>query len=216
MLDAEGVELGLVEGIVGIQRYVVSVLGRADHAGTTPMEMRHDAAEAAAKVIARIPDWAREEGEGTVATVGYIHTVPGGMNIVAERVEFTVDIRSMDNGHICSIADNLREALERETKKMGGSYEIETKLVTDPAPMSREMLEILEESCHKWGYSYRYLPSGAGHDAQEMAKAAPAAMLFAPSRAGRSHCPEEYTEYEDLARAAEVMGDLAERLLVTR
>ena len=75
VLDAEGVELGLVEGIVGIQRYAVSVLGRADHAGTTPMEMRHDAAEAAAKVMARIPDWAREEGEGTVATVGYIHTV---------------------------------------------------------------------------------------------------------------------------------------------
>ena len=178
--------------------------------------MRHDAAEAAAKVMARIPDWAREEGEGTVATVGYIHTVPGGMNIVAERVEFTVDIRSMDNGHICRIADNLREALEQETKEIGGSYEIETKLVTDPTPMSREMLEVLEESCRKRSYSYRYLPSGAGHDAQEMAKAAPAVMLFAPSRAGRSHCPEEYTEYEDLARAAEVMGDLAERLLVTR
>ena len=119
VLDAEGVELGLVEGIVGIQRYAVSVLGRADHAGTTPMEMRHDAAEAAAKVMARIPDWAREEGEGTVATVGYIHTVPGGMNIVAERVEFTVDIRSMDNGHICMIADNMREALEQETKEIG-------------------------------------------------------------------------------------------------
>ena len=214
VLDAEGVELGLVEGIVGIQRYAVSVLGRADHAGTTPMEMRHDAAEAAAKVMARIPDWAREEGEGTVATVGYIHTVPGGMNIVAERVEFTVDIRSMDNGHICRIADNLREALEQETKKIGGSYEIETKLATDPTPMSREMLGVLEESCRERGYSYRYLPSGAGHDAQEMAKAAPAAMLFVPSRAGRSHCPEEYTEYEDLARAAEVMGDLAEQLII--
>ena len=214
VLDAEGVELGLVEGIVGIQRYAVSVLGRADHAGTTPMEMRHDAAEAAAKVIARIPDWAREEGEGTVATVGYIHTVPGGMNIVAERVEYTVDIRSMDNGHICRIADNLREALERETKKIGGSYEIETKLATDPTPMSREMLGVLEESCRERGYSYRYLPSGAGHDAQEMAKTAPAAMLFVPSRAGRSHCPEEYTEYEDLARAAEVMGDLAEQLII--
>ena len=214
VLDAEGVELGLVEGIVGIQRYAVSVLGRADHAGTTPMEMRHDAAEAAAKVMARIPDWAREEGEGTVATVGYIHTVPGGMNIVAERVEFTVDIRSMDNGHICRIADNLREALEQETKKIGGSYEIETKLATDPTPMSREMLGVLEESCRERGYSYRYLPSGAGHDAQEMAKAAPAAMLFVPSRAGRSHCPEEYTEYEDLARAAEVMGELAEQLII--
>ena len=120
----------------------------------------------------------------------------------------------MDNGHICRIADNLREALEQETKEIGGSYEIETKLMTDPAPMSREMLEILEESCREKGYSYRYLPSGAGHDAQEMAKTAPAAMLFVPSRAGRSHCPEEYTEYEDLARAAEVMGELAEQLII--
>ena len=103
LLDAENIELGLVDCIVGIQRYMVTVHGRADHAGTTPMDMRLDAVDAATKVISKIPDWAREKGAGTVATTGYIKTTPGGMNIVAEKVEFTVDIRSTNNDYINDI-----------------------------------------------------------------------------------------------------------------
>ncbi|MBR5584330.1 MAG: hydantoinase/carbamoylase family amidase, partial [Lachnospiraceae bacterium] len=103
VLDAEKIQLGLVDCIVGIQRYMVTVHGRADHAGTTPMDMRLDAVDAATKVISKIPDWAREKGAGTVATTGYIKTTPGGMNIVAEKVEFTVDIRSINNDYINDI-----------------------------------------------------------------------------------------------------------------
>ncbi|MBR5510068.1 MAG: M20 family metallo-hydrolase [Lachnospiraceae bacterium] len=213
VLDAEHTELGLVNCIVGIQRYMVTVYGRADHAGTTPMDMRLDAAEAATKVISRIPDWAREKGEGTVATTGFIRTTPGGMNIVAEKVEFTVDIRSTNNDYINDIATKIRVALEIETQKMGGSYEIENKLTITPVMLSEEMLKIMEADCLEKGFSCRYLPSGAGHDALEIGQVIPTVMLFVPSREGRSHCPVEFTKYSDFTKASVIMADLAQKLL---
>ncbi len=213
VLDAENTELGLVNGIVGIQRYMVSVHGRADHAGTTPMDMRMDAVDAATKVISKIPDWAREKADGTVATTGLIKVTPGGMNIVAQQVEFTVDIRSMNNDNIDDIANRIRQALDQEVKAMGGSYEIDTKLVITPVFLSEEMLGIMEESCKRRGYSYRFLPSGAGHDALEIGQSIPTVMLFVPSKDGRSHCPVEFTEYSDFAKASMVMTDLAKEVL---
>ncbi len=213
VLDAENTELGLVNGIVGIQRYMVSVHGRADHAGTTPMDMRMDAVDAATKVISKIPDWAREKADGTVATTGLIKVTPGGMNIVAQQVDFTVDIRSMNNDNIDDIANRIRQALDQEVKAMGGSYEIDTKLVITPVFLSEEMLGIMEESCKRHGYSYRFLPSGAGHDALEIGQSIPTVMLFVPSKDGRSHCPVEFTEYSDFAKASMVMTDLAKEVL---
>lgn len=213
VLDAENIEIGLVEGIVGIQRYQVTVHGRADHAGTTPMDMRMDAVDAATKVISKIPDWAREKADGTVATTGYIRTIPGGMNIVAERVEFTIDIRSMNNDNINDIANRIRAALDREVKAMGGSYEIETKLVITPVFLSKDMLSVMEEGCKKHGYSHKYLPSGAGHDSLEIGQVIPTAMLFVPSKDGRSHCPVEFTKYSEFAKATVIITELAMKLL---
>jgi len=213
VLDAEKIELGLVDCIVGIQRYMVTVHGRADHAGTTPMDMRLDAVDAATKVISKIPDWAREKGAGTVATTGYIKTIPGGMNIVAEKVEFTVDIRSTNNDYINDIADKIRTALDYETGKMGGSYEMDNKLTITPVQLSEEMLQIMEEDCKEKRYSYKRLPSGAGHDALEIGQVIPTVMLFVPSKDGRSHCPVEHTDHADFAKASVVMAGLAKKLL---
>lgn len=213
VLDAENIELGLVDCIVGIQRYMVSVYGRADHAGTTPMDMRLDAVDAATKVISKIADWAREKADGTVATTGYIKTVPGGMNIVAERVDFTVDIRSKNNDNINDIANRIRAALDREVAAMGGSYEIENKLTITPVMLSEEMLDIMEADCKEKGFSYKRLPSGAGHDSLEIGQVIPTVMLFVPSKEGRSHCPVEFTKYSDFAKASVIMTDLAEKLL---
>ena len=189
VLDAEGTELGLVEGIVGIQRYMVTVHGRADHAGTTPMDMRMDAVDAATKVISKIADWAREKADGTVSTVGYINTVPGGMNIVAEKVEFTVDIRSMNNDNINDITNRIRKALDKEVAEYGGSYEMDNKLTITPVHLSSEMLDFMEEDCKERGYTYRRMPSGAGHDSLEIGQSIPTVMIFTPSKEGRSHCP---------------------------
>lgn len=213
VLDAEKVEIGLVDCIVGIQRYMVTVHGRADHAGTTPMNMRLDAVDAATKVISKIADWAREKADGTVATTGYINTIPGGMNIVAEKVAFTVDIRSSNNDNINDITRRIREALDAETAAMGGSYEMENKLTITPVKLSEEMLSIMEADCKEKGYSCKRLASGAGHDSLEIGQVLPTVMLFVPSKDGRSHCPVEYTAYSDFAKASVIMTDLAEKLL---
>lgn len=213
VLDAENIELGLVDCIVGIQRYMVTVHGRADHAGTTPMDMRLDAVDAATKVISKIADWAREKADGTVATVGYINTVPGGMNIVAEKAEFTIDIRSRSNDNINDIAKRIRAALDHETKEMGGAYEIENKLTITPVKLSEEMLSVMEEDCKEKGYSYKRLASGAGHDSLEIGQVIPAVMLFVPSKDGRSHCPVEFTKYSDFGKASMIMANLAQKLL---
>lgn len=213
VLDAEGTELGLVEGIVGIQRYMVTVHGRADHAGTTPMDMRMDAVDAATKVISKIADWAREKADGTVSTVGYINTVPGGMNIVAEKVEFTVDIRSMNNDNINDITNRIRKALDKEVAEYGGSYEMDNKLTITPVHLSSEMLDFMEADCKERGYTYRRMPSGAGHDSLEIGQTIPTVMIFTPSKDGRSHCPVEFTKYSEFAKAAMIMKDLAKRYL---
>lgn len=213
VLDAEGTELGLVEGIVGIQRYMVTVHGRADHAGTTPMDMRMDAVDAATKVISKIADWAREKADGTVSTVGYINTVPGGMNIVAEKVEFTVDIRSMNNDNINDITNRIRKALDKEVAEYGGSYEMDNKLTITPVHLSSEMLDFMETDCKERGYTYRRMPSGAGHDSLEIGQSIPTVMIFTPSKEGRSHCPVEFTKYSEFAKASVIMKDLAKHYL---
>lgn len=212
VLDAENVEIGLVDHIVGIQRYMITVEGRSDHAGTTPMDMRKDAVEAATKVISKIPDWAREKADGTVATVGLINTIPGGVNIVAEKVEFTVDIRSKNNDNIEDIANRIRHALERETAEINGSFDMQTKLVITPVELDQELLGIMEKNCKELQYSYKYLPSGAGHDSLEIGQVLPTAMIFVPSKDGRSHCMEEFTKYSDLAKATQVMVGLIEEV----
>lgn len=213
VLDAENIEIGLVDCIVGIQRYMIAVHGRSDHAGTTPMDMRMDAVDAATKVISKIPDWAREKADGTVATIGYVKVTPGGVNIVAEKCEFTVDIRSKNNDNINDITHRICAALDRETAAMGGSYEMDTKLVITPVNLSKDMLGIMEESCKAHSYSYKYLPSGAGHDSLEIGQVLPTVMLFVPSKEGRSHCPVEFTKYSDFAKASTVLLDLAEEML---
>ena len=177
------------------------------------MDMRMDAVDTASKVICKIADWAREKADGTVATVGFMNVTPGGMNIVAEKVEFTVDIRSMNNDNINDIARRIRAALERECKIMGGTYEIDTKLVIEPVALDAGMLDTLEDSCKERGYSYMRLPSGAGHDSLEIGQQLPTVMLFVSSKDGRSHAPVEFSKYSDLAKASVLMTDLLEKLL---
>ena len=213
VLDTLGLQIGLVNGIVGIHRYMFTVDGRADHAGTTPMDMRLDAVDAATKVISKIADWAREKGDGTVATVGFMNVQPGGINIVAEKVEFSVDIRSMNMANIEDIAAKIELGLAEETAKIGSQYKKETKLIIQPVALCENMLSILEESTKAHQFSYKRLPSGAGHDSLEIGQKIPTVMIFVPSKDGRSHTPVEFTEYHYFAKAAVLQQELAEKLL---
>lgn len=212
VLDAKKIDLGLVDCIVGIQRYLITVNGRADHAGTTPMDMRMDAVDAGAKVISRIADLAREAGEGTVATVGYVTSAPGAVNIVANSMTFSVDIRSTKGEIIDGVAEEIRRLLGEETSRWGMSYTMKSTLSITPCHLSPAMLNLMEDSCRQHGFSSVRMPSGAGHDALAIGQFYDTVMLFVPSQNGRSHCPEEYTDASCFGEAAEVLYDLVTKL----
>ncbi|WHH61643.1 Zn-dependent hydrolase [Petroclostridium sp. X23] len=208
VLDAKKIELGLVECIVGMQRYMVTVNGRADHAGTTPMDMRIDAVDVSTKVISKIADWAREKNDGTVATTGFMRVCPSAMNIVAEKVEFSIDVRSKHEENIRDIVSKIKAALKTECEKCGATYEMNEKLKISPVHLNEEMLSKLAKNCEARGYSYQRILSGAGHDALPIGQVVDTVMVFAPSKDGRSHCPVEWTEYSDLAKAVAITYDL--------
>ena len=201
-------ELGLVNCIVGMQRYLVTVTGRPDHAGTTPMDMRIDAMDCAARVISRLSDWAVEAGgQGTVATCGFAQVVPNAMNIIAQEVTFSIDVRSQDQNCIDQIVGNLRAELQRVCDNKGATFTITEKVNIPPADLDEKFLSMLAQSCEKLEHSYMRLGSGAGHDSLQTAPEIDTVMIFVPSRNGRSHCPVEWTEYSDLANAACVLYD---------
>ena len=208
VLDARDIELGIVDCIVGIRRYLITVNGRADHAGSTPMNMRLDAVDMASRVISQIAPMARESCPGTVATVGYFTAEPGAVNIVARSARFSVDIRSPDAETLERITGRIRTLLEQETALDGASFEMKPTLTVSPLQLSPALGAQMERSCQEHGYSYLHLASGAGHDSLVIGRSIETAMLFVPSQNGRSHCPEEYTPAPAFGKAVQVLYDL--------
>ena len=211
VLEAEGKEIGIVDIIVGIKRALVTVNGRADHVGTMPMNMRMDAVEAASKVIANIGDRARQYPQA-VATVGSVRVEPNIVNIVPEKVAFSVDFRGVTPEIIQAQYDGMVEDLRRVTERFHMSFDVEETLYVAPVEMSRDFREYIEESCVRRGYSHMHIVSGAGHDAQVFGARMPASMIFVPSIGGRSHCPEELSDEKTLAMASLSAADVLRRI----
>jgi allantoate deiminase len=206
ILEKHGRDIGIVDTIVGMQRYMVTIQGRADHAGTTPMDMRIDAVEIATKIISNIGDIARLY-RNAVATVGSIKVLPNEINTIAQNVTFSIDIRSTKQESIDSIYEEITRQIKQTTSKFNSKYSITNTLCVNPVDMNEGLKERIEESCIKRNFSYEHINSGAGHDSLPMAEAVDTAMIFVPSKAGRSHCKEEFTNYEYLAKAALVALD---------
>ena len=206
VLEAAEKNIGIVDVIVGIQRTQITIQGRQDHAGTMPMNMRKDALAMAAKVIAPLDERAKAY-PNAVTTVGFITIEPNVINIIPDKVSFTVDIRGISETVIKSLHQALLDDLENESQRMGLPYKVEELLYAVPVEMDSNIKACLEASCQKHNFEYMHLPSGAGHDAQIFGKELPAAMLFVPSVQGRSHCPEEKTDEHDLALAVQVAYD---------
>ena len=207
VLDKQKKEIGIVTGIVGLIRCMVTVYGRADHAGTTPMDMRKDPMCIASEVISKLPTIAGDENNGAVATCGFIRAYPNAMNVIAHTVEFTIDYRSMSADSIANMESKINKILDEETKKCGASYDIDVKLRQEPVYMDCGIIRGLTDMCSEHGYKYRTLPSGAAHDAMIFADKIPTAMVFAPSKDGRSHCKEEHSSCSDLAKAVQIVFD---------
>ena len=208
VLFSEGLKVGIVQSVVGFRRYMISVHGREDHSGTTPMDLRKDAMDTAARVIAWLGDFARSRSDGTVATAGYLRLSPSVENIVPGLCEFSAEVRSENTESLEAFTKGLKEQLSKAAKLCGTSYDIVEKMDIAPVRLSSELCDMLEQSLKKRGLGYKRMHSGAGHDAQEIAAACDTVMIFAPSRDGRSHCREEWTDYEDIAMAAAAAYDL--------
>lgn len=206
VLENEKVDVGIVEAIVGIKCFNVYVYGRSDHAGTTPMNMRADTMLATARAIVAGTDKARELDDGTVVTFGRVETQPGAFNIVAKETLFDIDCRSKTLESVDKVIDAVRASLERsQAENAGLSFRIVEKLTAQPVLMKLEIQELLEKEAAQAGISTRKMLSGAGHDAMVMGSLCDVAMIFVPSKGGRSHVPEEWTDYEDLRKGAELL-----------
>lgn len=205
VLEHEEKSIGIVQYIVGINQVEVVIEGRADHAGTTPMDMRRDALDAAAGVIYNISGFAGSLKDGTVATVGSITALPGAANIVPGKVKFTIDVRSKDEGSICKVIDFVKSRLEDARREKEVTYTIDSKLKVSPVEMNEEIIKLYYKNCEALGFSRMNMLSGAGHDAMVMSELTRVGLIFVPSKNGRSHCPEEWTDYEDLQRGIELI-----------
>lgn len=204
VLEVQNKEIGIVEYIVGLKEIEVSIKGRPDHAGTTPMDMRSDALEAAAILISGLGDFAREVGGGSVATVGKLKVLPGVTNVVPGEVVFSVDVRSKNADDISRISCWINEELKRISEIKNVKTGAKDALDAQPVKLSDQVVKVIESKCKELNYTNIRMLSGAGHDSMVMADLTDVGMIFVPSKNGRSHCPEEWTDYEQLQKGIEV------------
>jgi N-carbamoyl-L-amino-acid hydrolase len=208
VLERERLPIGIVEGIAAPTRLKVGVTGVAGHSGATPMGGRRDALVSAAKAVLAIRAAAeREASHGTVGTVGLLTVRPGAMNVIPGQVEMWVDIRGIDAASIGRAVGEVRSWLEQIAEEDHTALAVETLTADRPVPMDPGVVGAIEGACRRLGFPYRRMPSGAGHDAMNMASIAPAGMIFIPCRDGVSHNPDEYAAPEDILAGVEVLTE---------
>jgi N-carbamoyl-L-amino-acid hydrolase len=206
LLEQKGLQIGVVEGIVGIRWWQVTATGMANHGGTTPMPGRRDALVASARLITAINEKTTAMEGRQVATVGKIQAFPGAPNVIPGRVEFTLEIRDLDSEKMDRVFEMIRAEADRIAAEMEVTFDFGgLKMDLVPAPTDPAMRGLIEEATVDLGYSYQRMPSGAGHDSQNLATITPTGMIFVPSRGGISHSPSEYTAPIDMARGAHVL-----------
>ncbi len=205
VLDRRGIDVGVVEGIVGIERWNVRVEGFANHAGTTPMNERRDALLTASRIVEAVSRIATETEGRQVATVGKIAAHPGAPNVIPGRVELTLEMRDLDMAKIA----RLQSAIESETRRIAASNQtsvsFEKYYESRGALADPRLKDVVRSSAGSLGLSTLALPSGAGHDAQSLALIAPMGMIFVPSVDGISHSPKELTLDGDVEAGANVL-----------
>lgn len=204
VLEDTGVDIGVVEAIVGRRVLEIELRGQARHSGTTPMEARRDALAAAAGVVGAVERLATG-GPCLAATVGRLEVHPNMVNVVPERVRLCADLRAPDDGLLDAADARLRAELDAVAARSGVRAEIVATDRIPPAPMDAGVREVLREVTEALGRSWTALASGAGHDAQFLAGLAPTGMVFVPSHRGISHAPEEHTDDRHLVQGAEVL-----------
>lgn len=206
ILEKRQDEIGVVSGIVGIRRFDVTVRGQANHAGTTPMALRHDALVGVAEMVQSVPERLQQgQFPQAVATVGRLQVFPGGVNVVPGRVEFTLEVRDLESKVMDQVAQILLSEFAQVAARRGLTITWQQTADVIPAPLHPQMRDAVRQAATDLGYRLLDMPSGAGHDAQHLAHICPTGMIFVPSRGGISHSPEEFTSEADCIRGANVL-----------
>ena len=208
LLEIEQVTIGAVDGVQGILWFEFTIVGQSNHAGTTPMHVRRDPAFAVAEITVAVRDIAREFGGAQVATVGRIDLHPNLINVIPARATMTVDLRNTDLETLLEAERRLMEVVERLAIDEHLEFERRTLARFDPVHFDDRVVGLIEATAQRRGLPMKRLPSGAGHDAQMLARVCPSAMIFVPSVDGISHNPAEYTEQSDLEAGANVLLDV--------
>ncbi|MDR3099244.1 MAG: Zn-dependent hydrolase [Paraburkholderia sp.] len=208
LLEHEGVTIGAVTGVQGIHWTEFVVEGTSNHAGTTPMALRHDAGIVAMQIACHAREVARELSGGQLATVGHMKLTPDLVNVIPNRAEFTLDLRNTDAGVLAEAVQRVFAFAQAAAQAEG--VRITHRSLADFAPVAfdERIVSRVEAIARQRGHSVRRMPSGAGHDAQMLARMCPAGMIFVPSVAGLSHNVAEYTHGHDIEAGAGVLLDL--------
>ncbi len=216
VLEQEGITIGAVTGVQGISWGEVTIEGQSNHAGTTPMDMRRDAGHAAARVAVAAREIANDIGGYQVATVGVMDLHPDLVNVVAGRARLCVDMRNIHEQELQQAERLMATSIERIAAAEGVSISTRSLARFEPVIFDLPVVSLVESTARRLGHSVKRLPSGAGHDAQMLARVCPTGMIFVQSHKGLSHNPGEYTAPADLAAGADVllqvMIELASRL----
>lgn len=212
ILDAENTLIGVVENLQGISWQQVEVKGHANHAGTTPTHLRHDAGFVASAIVAELRAMAVDSGT-TLATVGCMQFEPNVINVIPRKATFTVDLRDPDETCLAYAENRLSQYLEALAEREGVTITTERLVRFEPVIFDAGLADAIEASAQRFGFSHRRMTSGAGHDAQMIARIAPAAMIFVPSQGGISHNPREHTDDAQLIQGAQVLLDVVSRRL---
>jgi N-carbamoyl-L-amino-acid hydrolase len=208
LLEEQGVTIGAVTGVQGISWQELTLTGQSNHAGTTPMRLRRDAGHAAAEVAVAVRHLATDLGGHQVGTVGRVDLHPNLVNVVAATATLTVDLRNTDEAVLAASEQGLRARVDEIAAAEGVTAAWRSLARFAPVAFAEEVISLVERAAVDRGHSVMRLPSGAGHDAQMLARLCPSGMVFVPSRGGVSHNPAEFTEPEDLAAGCQVLADV--------
>jgi beta-ureidopropionase / N-carbamoyl-L-amino-acid hydrolase len=204
-LDKTKIPIGVVEGIVSIDEYEVEFRGFANHAGTTPMPERRNALLAAAKLVEAVQDVVTREPGRQVGTVGQLKVSPNDHNVVPGLVKLSIELRDLSAEKIARLGDEIQRRAQEIARQTGTEVQIKKVDHDPPAMADPEIQAKIEQAAAGLGLKTLRLPSGAGHDAQWMARLAPMGMIFIPSIGGISHSPKELTSWQDCANGADVL-----------
>jgi N-carbamoyl-L-amino-acid hydrolase len=206
VLESTGQPIGIAHSVAGVRNLRVTLTGKANHSGTTPMNLRADAFAGLALVGAAIPQViANHGGENTRVTIGKVDLHPNFIHTISGEAEFVINIRDTD----AAIIEAVKDAMEREIGKAAIANNLTTRIVEQsriaPVSLDPELRKVLHEEAERLGLDARSMPSGAGHDAQTMQSLCPSALIFVPSRDGVSHSPREWSEWTDIEKGANLM-----------